>query len=138
MQKSDTSIADASEYWLDLWNETNAEMKMVVKSRCDKSKVFNEFTMTANFLHPVYRGRKLTESQRNQVNGFIFTKLDADGLESCRLFSSNEGIFGQLDRKKVTSPKTYLAMKLLKIPVSTAQLERLFLNWSFVQFQKTY
>ncbi|RYE18833.1 MAG: hypothetical protein EOP45_13545 [Sphingobacteriaceae bacterium] len=55
-------------------------------------------------------------------------------------------LFGSLDRKKITSPKTFwryaseqghpkiasFAMDYLEIPASTAQLERLFLQWAFI------
>lgn len=84
--------------------------------------------------------------QHKQVNEFIFTSLESEGLESCRLFTNENGVFSTLKSKKITSPKTYrfyaakwghselasFASKLCKIPASTAQLERLFSNWSFV------
>lgn len=146
-QRSDCSSADAVEKWLDLIQNSNDELRGYVRQRTVKSKVFNEITMTANFFHPVYRGLKLNETQRTSVNDFIFeSSLDAEGLESCRLYTANEGTFAALARKKITSPKTYwhfagqqdhhklsgFAMKLLKIPASTAQLERLFSNWAYV------
>lgn len=93
-----------------------------------------------------YRGKKLNAEQRKQVDDYVFEALDADGLESYRLFNSEEGTFASLKRKGITSPKTYwylalnqghknlamFAIKLLKIPASTCQLERLFSNWSFI------
>lgn len=102
-------------------------------------------TIAANFFHPVYRGKKLLASHRDQFDDYIMQKLGTEGLESCRMYTSEEGIFATLADKKLT-PKTYwfyadkhkhselskFASKLLKIPASTAQLERLFSNWKFV------
>lgn len=144
-QKSESSAADAIEEWLDLLDQAPAELQTLAQTRCMKSNVFNNVTIAANFLHPVYRGQKLSDLQKNEVNDYLFELLDSDGLESFRLFTSGEGFFSSLERKKITSPKTYwfyamrqhsqlakLATKLLLIPASTAQLERLFSNWSFV------
>lgn len=145
-QKSDSSIADAADAWLDLLIEAPVELKPFVESRCKKSNVFNDVTLAANFLHPTYRGLKMNDSQRNQVDEYIFNSLDSSALESFRLFTIESGAFAALKNKKITSPKTYwffasrqkhpelasFAMKILKIPASTAQLERLFSNWSFI------
>lgn len=145
-QRRDFSVSDAVEEWLNLLEHDSEELRGFVKSRCNKSNVFNNVTMAANYFHPIYRGRKLNASQTTAVNNYTFELLNAAALESCRLYSTNDGTFGALARKKITSPKTYwhyaiqqghqelgeFAMKLLKIPASTAQLERLFSNWAFV------
>lgn len=102
--------------------------------------------MTANYFHPVYRGKKLDEEQQQKVKDYVFENLDAAGLESLRLVTENEGTFRNLQQKKVASPKTFwhfaaemrhgqlsaFAMKFLKVPASTAQLERLFSNWAYI------
>lgn len=122
------------------------ELREFLEYRCKKSNVFNIVTMTANYFHPVYRGQKLNQEQQKEVKNYIFEELEAAGLESCRIFMENEGTFASLKRKKITNPKTFwhyaaeqghvelatFAMKFLKIPASTAQLERLFSNWSYV------
>lgn len=145
-QKSDVSVADAVEKWLDLLAEAPKELEALVKSRIKKSNVFNKYSLTANYFHPIYRGKKFDESQRKIVNDYVFDVLDSEALESCRLFDSDEGTFGSLKNKTITSPKTYwyfasqqghqmlasFAMKLSKIPSSTCQLERLFCNWGFI------
>lgn len=144
-QKSESSAADAVEEWFDLLDQAPAELRTLAQTRCTKSHVFNNITMTANYLHPVYRGQKLSELQKDAVNDYIFDSLDSGGLESFRLFTSDAGIFASLKNKNIVSPKTYwfyakrqhlqlaeFATKLLLIPASTAQLERLFSNWSFV------
>lgn len=145
-QKDDTSAADAVQKWLQLQETAPNELKTILKNRCEKSNVYNKYTLTANFFHPVYRGKKLSQAQMKIVDDFIFDSLDGDALESCRQFKAEEGVFAALKPKKIVSPKTYwfyagqqgnselakFANKLLKIPSSTAQLERLFSNWSFV------
>ena len=83
---------------------------------------------------------------QKDIKNYVFDKLDASGLESLRQFSENEGSFANLNRKKIISPKTFwhfanqmghaklasFAMDYLKIPSSTAQLERLFSQWAYV------
>lgn len=94
--------------------------------------------MTAKNLHPVLRGQKLSELQKDAVNEYIFHLLDSNGLESFRLFTSDEGIFASLKNKNIRS-KTYwfyamrhhfqlaeVATKLLLISASTAQLAFIF------------
>lgn len=136
-QKSNVSLADGVEKWLDLLNNSPEELKELVKARCKKCKVFNEISLSANYFHPIYRGKKLSVSQRRVADDFIFDKLEANGLESCRLFVNEEGTFAGLKRKNIMSINTYwyyaskrghpelgkFAKKLLKIPASTAQLE---------------
>lgn len=145
-QKGDISVADAVEEWLDLVANCPLELKRTLEDRCTKSNVFNSVSMTAHYFHPVYRGIKLSAAQRRMVDGYIFEELEAEALESCRLYDIEDETFAVLKRKKIKSPKSYwyhasrqghvelsaFATKLLKIPASTAQLERLFSQWSFV------
>lgn len=129
-----------------LLEDAPTELKKLADARCTKSNVFNDVTIAANYFHPIYRGRKLDASHRDQLEDFIMNELGSEGLESRRMFAANEGVFGQLAQKSSITPKTYwyyakrhkhfelsaLASKLLKIPASTAQLERLFSNWKFI------
>lgn len=145
-QKSDCSVADALEEWMKLSKNCPEDLLGFLQYRCTKSNVINIVAMTANFFHPVYRGRILSENQLKEVKCYIFESLDGNTLESVRLFNDDDGVFGALKRKKIISTKTYwhyakeqghkelaeYAMKFLKIPASTAQLERLFSNWAFV------
>lgn len=108
--------------------------------------LLNTVTMTANYFHPIYRGKKLDDEQLKAVKSYIFNELDADALESCREFTKDEGVFASMKQKNITLPKTFwhyaadmgheklseFAMKFVMIPASTAQLERLFSNWSYV------
>lgn len=145
-QKNITSAADAAEKRLELVDDGPNDLSEFLNYRLKKSNVLNNVTMTANFFHPIYRGKRLSEVQKKEVTNYIFEKLEAVELESCRKFTDGEGVFGRLHRKNITTPKTFwhfaaemghaelaaFAMKYLKIPASTAQLERLFSNWSYV------
>lgn len=145
-QKSSSSAADAAEKWLEIYDNGSAKMRSFVKARLKQSNVLNTVTMTANYLHPVYRGNRLSTDQRTIVTNYIFDKLEAAELESFRLFSKEDGDFAKLKQKNITSAKTYwhfaaelghpklaaFAMDYLKIPASTAQLERFFSEWGYV------
>lgn len=145
-QKSESSAADAVEKWLKLLEDGPEKLRNFLNYRLNESNVLNVVTMTSNFFHPVYRGQRLTEERRKEVTEYIFDKLETEALESFRKFSIDEGAFASLKRKKLISPKTYwhfaselghrdlaaFATDYLKIPASTAQLERLFSNWGYV------
>lgn len=140
-QSINYSIADAAEDWLNL--TLPDEFYDHLEKR--RNMALNKFALTANFLHPTYRGKQLLELQRDVVDEFLLDTLSETGLDSLQAFRNGEGIFGTLEKKKVSSPKTFwslverkhtelskISLKLLNIPASSAQLERLFSNWSFI------
>lgn len=145
-QKSTSSSAEAAEKWLELLTDGPEDLKSFLKYRIRQSNVLNTVTMTANFLHPTYRGKRLSQDQLTEVNTYLLDKLDADQLESLRKFTVNEEIFANLVNKKGLLPITFwhyaselghrklaeFSKDYLKIPASTAQLERLFSNWAYV------
>lgn len=106
-QRNDVSIADIVEKWLDLLRSESPELSKFVAESCSTSNVLTNITMTANFMHPDYRGIKLNETQRKDVYEYIFETFDADGLESLRLFSVSEGTFYSLVKKDLKSPITF-------------------------------
>lgn len=135
------------EKWLELLENGPEELREFLKYRLEKGNILNSVTMTANFFHPIYRGKRLSEAQLKETKSYIFGKLkSAEELESLRLFTKDENVFAALKRKNINSPKTYwhyaaelgheglaaFAMRYLKVPASTAQLERLFSNWAFI------
>lgn len=78
---------------------------------------------------------------------FLLDQLDGEGLVDLAAFNnpSEDSIFRVLRHKDVKSPTAFwmltkrkhpglsqLADKLLNIPASSAQLERVFSNWSYV------
>lgn len=106
-QQSDVSIADIVEKWLDLLAHESQELRKYANERCTQSNVFTNITMTANFIHPNYRGKKLNEAQRKDVYDYILETFDAEGLESVRLFTVNQGTFNSLVKKNLKSPITF-------------------------------
>ncbi|EFN88852.1 hypothetical protein EAI_13643, partial [Harpegnathos saltator] len=77
---------------------------------------------------------------------FLLNILDEKGIVDLHTFNERTGIFQTLFKKHVEDPiifwdmvKVYhpnlssLALRLQEIPASSAQIERVFSNWSFVQ-----
>ncbi|XP_055307729.1 uncharacterized protein LOC129571881 [Sitodiplosis mosellana] len=145
-QKSTSSVADAAEKWLELLQDGPVALRPFVESRMKQSNILNDVTLTANFFHPIYRGKRLNEDQHRQVTSYVFDKLKGPALESLHGFTKGKGAFASLAQKKIVSPKAFwhfadqlghgelatFALDYLKIPASTAQLERLFSNWAYV------
>lgn len=141
-QQSTTNQADATQKWLEL-DFGNSALNEKLKARIKKA--IHPVAAAANFLHPVYKGEKLTEELINKKDAFLQHNLDADGFAELELFKRKEGIFQKLFDKNFTLPLTFwdrakcdapnlssLAIKIFMIPASTADLERLFSNWSYV------
>lgn len=59
--------------------------------RLEQSDVLNTVTITANYFHPIYRGKKLNQQHRQEVTKYVFEKLEAAELESFRNFSEETG-----------------------------------------------
>lgn len=140
------NIADAVEEWCNLEIPSdNATYNELLGARL--TKVLTDIKLTANFLHPKYQGRSfVTHSELiDLVEDFLLDNLDAEGLSDLHAYKTKEGIFAKLFKKGLTDHKAFwsyaarkhpqlakLATKLLKIPASTAQIERLFSQWSYV------
>lgn len=145
-QSSTASIACAAEAWLSIqFPPEFVEAEECLNKR--RNSALKVPLLVANYLHPAYRGRKLNEQKIDIVNDYLLENLDTTGLEDLIKFSSNTGIFAVLDGKEGLNLKPHLywelastkcqnlsqiAIKLLSIPASTAQLERVFSNWSYV------
>ena len=110
---SSSSVADAAEKWMDLLENGPGVLRPFLEFRIKKSKVLNMVTLTANYFHPVYRGKRMNEKQLNEVRAYICEKLDGPELESLWISFVCNGFY-------------------LKIPASTAQLERIFSQWAFI------
>jgi hypothetical protein len=105
----------------------------------------NIYSLAANFLHPAYNGKLFSEEEKNEVDDFFIENLSPDGLMDLFAYNNNEGVFKHLTQKQLVSPIVFwsmaekkhntlakLALRLLKIPAASAQLERVFSNWSFI------
>lgn len=141
-QSSAYTLADAAEHWLML--SLPERFNDCLKNR--KNMALNKYALAANELHPKYRGQYLTQEQKDVVNIFLLESLDTDGLEDYQHFKNNTGgIFDILVKKSDIKPLTFwnfasqkhtklheLATKLLRIPASSAQLERILSKWSYI------
>uniref|UniRef100_A0A1I8M9F8 BED-type domain-containing protein n=2 Tax=Musca domestica TaxID=7370 RepID=A0A1I8M9F8_MUSDO len=141
-KKSINSIADASEEWLDLLADASKELHDIASKRCEESNVFNKYALSANFLHPLYRGAQLSREQMTVVENFMHERLDRDGLLSFAEYKKSTGIF-ELLTAKTTQPDIFwnmaknqhsslasFALKILMIPASTAQIKHIVSNAS--------
>lgn len=104
-----------------------------------------KYALTAYYLHPFYDNCVLKENHIDIINEFLLENLNGDGLEDWCNFKNKSGIFSTLYDKDITKSDVFwataeirhknlalLAMKLLNIPASSAQIERLFSNWGQV------
>lgn len=148
-QKKTTSVAEAAEMWLSLAVTDNTSLDNLRFIEKRKSLALNIYSLLANTMHPLFKGRKLSDAQQDSVQEFLISELSGSGLSDFQKFKFGEGIFGALNAKdnlsainfwkfaNRTAPElSQLATKLLLIPASTAQLERVFYNWSYVHNEK--
>jgi hAT family C-terminal dimerisation region len=144
-QRKDCSIADSTELWLKLTVPRNFQNKLDAR----KKMVLNKYALAANFLHPTYNGKLQTDEQKEIVDEFFLDELPNDGLDDLAAFKQKAELFRTLFERNLTNPFTFWAMaankfpflaelarKLLKIPASSAQLERLFSTFSFVHSKR--
>lgn len=105
----------------------------------------NKYALVAYHLHPVYDDDKLNNAHKQIINNFVFNKLDCTGLEEWDSFKRKTSFFRKLFEKGIKRPLVFwnmaamhyptlsnLAIKLLQIPASSAQIERIFSSWSYV------
>lgn len=138
------SIADAADIWLSIQPPSCFEhLKDTFKSRA--TQALNIYVLCAFYLHPFYKNEKLNSEQMSSINDLLMDTLNAEGLREWDLFIRREGYFNLLMIKNVNDPYLFwkmalfkypniskLALQLLSIPASSAQIERVFSNWSYV------
>lgn len=143
-QSSTCNVADATQLWLTLTIPSTDEFhKHLLTERLKKA--IRPIGMAANLVHPSYQGEKLSAEQLERALQFLNGELNQEGINELDAYLYKTGIFFKLFNKKITDPHVFWAMcerrvpnlsalakKLLKIPASSAELERLFSNWSFV------
>lgn len=142
-QNSTCNIADAVQLWLTLKIPSTDEFhEHLFEERLKKT--VRPIGMAANLIHPSYQGEKLSAQQLKQALQFLSGELNQEEMNKLDTYLNKTGIFSKLFQKKIADPYVFwtmcerrvpnlsaLAKKLLKIPAS-AELERLFSNWSFV------
>lgn len=83
----------------------------------------NIYSLTANFLHPKYRGKKLSKEQLSHVHDFLLDTSDTEGLDGLHAFENNANVFQKLLEKNVTSSNTFWGLAEKKYP-SLSNLEK--------------
>jgi hypothetical protein len=159
MQADSASIADACEEWLKLLQaEVLAPHLCKVQKRLDKA--LSPLHYFANKVHPVYQGKRLSQEQIEAIENWLldehselvseFIKWDTGDFDLSAAVASSEarantppttwwksvsrngeGIAGAPARKKFCD----LAMKCLRLPASSASIERVFSRFGLVQTQ---
>lgn len=133
------SAADAVELWLNI--ELPQKYQRHLRER--QQMAFNQYSLCAFYLHHRYDNKKLSNENKNAINNFLFKHLNGNGIEEWDKFNEKLGIFRLLEEKNIENPLTFwrmarnecpnlseFALKFLKIPASSVQLERVFSNWA--------
>lgn len=94
-QSQNYNIADASEDWLKLeipkqYNENFSKRQKMV---------LTQYSLTANLLHPQYKGKRLSNEQMDIADKYAFNYLESDGITSLQQYIHNEVIFSELNEK---------------------------------------
>lgn len=148
-QNKNCSIAEAAHHWIELALPPQYKDNTTIQTALNERKVMalDVYSLAAYYLHPKYHmgAAEKIGSDFDIVQDFVIDNLDSKGIESWSTFVNKEGIFNTLFSKKVVDPTTFwtvaaakhpslskLALKLLRIPASTAQLERMFSHWQHV------
>lgn len=145
-QRKDCTLAEATEKWLELtFPVVDPEIEQELSARLQK--VINPLMLAANLLHPEYRGQLFANNYTylDMLDQFFLEKLTETGLTDLQEYKTGKGVFNQLFDKAIQSSTVFwsyagrkheelaqMALKLCQIPGSTAQLERVFSNWSYV------
>jgi len=145
-QSNNCSAAEAVELWLDL--HLPKEVSEQLKSR--RELALNKFALTAFHLHPFLNNSKLGDEHNNIIFEFLFTSLNGAGLEEWDSFKKKSGFFKRLYEKEIKSPLVFwslaemkypnlskIAIKLLQIPASSAQISCVFSNAEYRPAFKT-
>lgn len=145
-QKSTSTQADALNCWINIKNEEvfKTDQFQSILERCFKIAC-NIYALSAYYLNPCYEKNNLTEDQQDSVISFLVENLSIDGVAQLSDYNEKQGLFKTLFEKNLNDGKVFwqiastkykelsgFAIKLLNIPASTAQIERLFSNWSFI------
>lgn len=139
-----TNIADGADLWLDLEIPPN-----LIKKEQDcyvnrKEMALRDLVLAAFYIDPYKDKTKLSSSQRSKARLYISSRLPGNTVDELLAYESGN-IFPQEMLAKITNPKDFwtfaeplfpnlgkMALRLLSIPASTAQLERVFSMWQHI------
>lgn len=140
-QSFDCSAAEATELWLSL-SFTTEKSTVILQNRI-KSAVL-DVAYAANYLHHKYEGKRLNEEQIQKAQNFLEKETSDEEKEELRTYFQNKQDYDTYREGCVDSVSFWslvgftlpllskFAIKLMTIPSSTAQLEGLFSNWTYI------
>ncbi|XP_029165619.1 uncharacterized protein LOC114936546, partial [Nylanderia fulva] len=112
--------------------------------RKSKKMAFNIYVLVAYYLHPKYHNdtsETLSVEELQKIQTFLLDTLDSKGVHELHEFQSKNGIFKTLFNKHIEDAILFwsmaklhhpnlstLALKLERLPASSAQIERIFSN----------
>ena len=140
-QDPSANVADATQMWLELHLPCD-EYNDLIAERIEKAVW--PVGYAANYLHHKYKGQLLNEDQLSVAQTFLYEHLNEEGLEELGDFESNRDSFEYLAENS-DDPLTFwslcrpyykhlaeFARSILVIPASTAKIEGMFSEWTFV------
>lgn len=139
-QKKETNLSTAAALWLDFNPPTDVPITkaMKIKYQNRKNMGLTKIALSAFYLDPKNDKRKLSSCQLSEVRNFMCSMLRGNLIDQFIGYSEGKEAFTKyLDKVKegieywkmmeYAAPElSKLSLKLLKIPASTAQLERVF------------
>lgn len=147
-QREDCCIAEGAHMWMKLKLPGTLKPDLIKKVDARKKMALDVYSLAAHNLHPEYYREYQNEMSLSDVSvldDFFLDNLSANGLISLSQYRAGEGIFGKLFNKNLTDSIAFwtlckashpdlanFALKLLKLPASSAQIERLFSQWNLV------
>lgn len=139
-QEPHCTLADATEMWLTLeCNDENFQSNFSERFR----KAIHPAGFASNLLHNVYQGQNLNEEEREIALNFIKNYTDDETVTEFTNYQSQKDQFTKYAKNcsaaaywalcKMYFPKlSRLALDLMIIPASTAELEGLFSKWTYI------
>lgn len=143
-QDPEYTLAECTQYWMQLnLKEQDEESIAMLENR--RKKAMWPVGFAANMLHPEFRGLALDDDQLKEGREFINQKLNEVGLQEYECYNRDFGFYRTLLQNCKQNPVRYwsilklrfktlatFAIKLMLMPASTAPIESLFSNWTFI------
>lgn len=147
-QREDCCIAEGAHMRMKLKLPGTLKPDLIKKVDARKKMALDVYSLAAHSLHPEYYREyqnEMSPSDVSVLDDYFLDNLSASGLISLSQYRAGEGIFGKLFNKNLTDGIAFwtlceashpdlanFALKLLKLPASSAQIERLFSQWNLV------
>lgn len=138
-----SKLFEIAEMWLAYRNDKpNGEHCSYIKDIINQALC--PLALVSFFLNPNSNKAMLKSADRSTINAFLMDRLNNVGLDQVYCYTQKQGFFQKLfDRKmkamtfwNIATPDceelAELAVKMLSIPSSNSQIERVFSNWSTI------